>query len=376
MSHPEIRLFLDIRNSAELGKQSVFNWWVANIGPQPIAKLELRLEQSSPNDAISLEPCRRDRLGAQNDGAIKCPTSYVVHRAGSQSLGVRIHVTYQSGKELELVAQQEAMFDFDKLNATGPAIITIDGAALVRSPPARGTVVNIKGDALLDWGSARDTASASSPLNVQMDHSMPELEHLREVLLCEPRPNGLGPVDFRLFAEHWQKSRRHPAAHLSFVVDNLDKGGPFAEPLDERAPDRSDLYRLRVGSYTGGHVTLLARGTSGHFRIWVPNTHGGIDKIRPNQTLRLPGELLPGGIEWHGQRFEINFVHHGEEQVLVLITAQPLMDPRVIIHGEIDAPEKPQFSFCAPEVVISLLEGALARPETELGFASVIVQPG
>lgn len=373
MTPTDIRLFLDIRNAAELGKTGVFNWWLVNTGPQLIAAVRVDLQQSSPSPGITLSSCVRERLNHVHDAAIKCPSSYMVHQAGFQSLGVRLQVTLANGTVQEWVSQQEALFDFSGIDTKGQTVINIEGAALMKSPPPPGSVVNIKGDALLNWNRTQAADASDQSLNVNADGSVPDAEHLRELQLCLPRAHGLGPLDLAQFWAYWKDLRRDVVADLAFVYGSKDRGGPFSEPRDPKAPDRSDLFKVRLSSYKGGHVTLISRGTSRHFRIMAPSTQGGLARISANQVVHWPGELLPE-ITFHGETYGfVSFMHPGEEQVLAVVTDQPLIQPVDIVHGEMG---NPQFSMCSAEMVIALLEQALARREAEVGFDRVIVVQG
>jgi hypothetical protein len=356
-----VRLFLDNRNAARLGEQNCFNWWLYNVGQDVIGSVRLELFQSTANAAIVLSPYERTNIQFKPGGQLKCSTAFTVNQAGQQTLGVRLVLTMESGRVLELETEQEPDFKFTALNADTPRVIEVAGDALVRSPPPSGTIVKIMGEALLNW---RAEQAEDTPSGMAMRHAeQPDESHLNELKLVERQPDGLIPVDFAKFAKYWRESQRRSLRRLRFV----DGRG---QVLDSRVKEESE-YRVQVSSYSSGHLTLLACGTSGMFMICAPTTHAPTAPLRSQQDYYFPGALLP--LPLPGLDLDmLNFAAPGLESVLALVTPHPLISQPMPLF-DLSDPSAPPLRYATTELVRQILSIARTLPGSELGYAAVTV---
>lgn len=144
---------------------------------------------------------------------LKCSTAFTFNQAGHQTLGVRLVLTMQSGRVLELETGQEPNFKFPALNAETPSVIEIAGKR-------RGEVSATARDNRQDHGrgpfelefiagrrhAIRDT-DAQAP-------EQPDEQHLYELNWRVERPLGF-PVDFAEFAKYWRDSGTAIAAQAA-----------------------------------------------------------------------------------------------------------------------------------------------------------------
>lgn len=353
-----VKLFLDIRNEARLGEQNYFSWWLINVSPEIIGSVRLELFQSSPNSEIELHPFERVNF-LQPGRYLKCESTFKVNRAGQQTLGVRLVLAMESGR-VELVTEQETRFHFEALAPIGSAVVEIEGSAISTAPPPPGTLVKIKGDAILRW---KDSADENAPLGINMQHQeAPDEANLRELRLVERSPQGVIPVEFSKFARYWSESGRRALKELSFYDERGGSLGPIVKQRNK--------YIIQLSPYRAGYLTMLCKGTSGNFMVFTPNRQSQIYELKAMQEYRFPGSLLPLSLPGLDIK-ALEFNGLGTEEVIALVTPLPLI-PFELVTALFNIEAK-SINYIGEDVIQQFLMKAREYPGAELGYAKVTV---
>lgn len=356
-----IQLFLDTRITTPTGQQGYLDWWLYNGSSETIGAVQLDLRQSSPNSNIDARPLEQENLALQPGGWRKCSTACTVHAAGRQSLGVRLRLTMGTGNVVEHATAQEVAFTFPETSAGTNLKIRVEGSGLVSGPlPAGTSELTVGGDALLRFPLVEEPSQARPTAVHHSEH--PDRAHLIELRLEPTVMDGISPINFEKFSAHWKRNGRPFMRELAFVDE---RGLALAGHAKVR-----DLYQARLQSWVKGHLTVIARGTSGKYMLCAPNAHSHTSELHANQPLSMPGELLP--LPLPGLDLPcLVFADAGVEQLLALVTPMPLLSAVPLF--DLSGP-KPAINYFPKEAVTKVMQQACVYPGTEIGYVSVEVR--
>lgn len=358
-----VSLILDKRIEAKLGEQGFLSWWIQNDGSETIGSVRLQPQVQSVAEGIKLTSVSGGDFSTNPSGRQCLEMPFVVQHAGSYSLRIKVELWTESGVQHVLTSVGSVALQVSEPDRSGKLHITATAGIFKGQLPPGDVSIDLTGVGIFKFDGTAHTTGLG--LTARVNHEFPEEDFQLELELGRPQvPGSFPPVDLQEYTKYWKSSGRRLMREMAFVDG-------FGSVRHQSAKD-GDVYRLRLGSYQGGFITLVMRGTARVFRQLLPHRHQGELVITSSKALLFPRDLLsavqgPLG-EWEKIDDSPPFHGKGIEEVLAFVSQVHLLQPAAIFQGDDEPPNE-----MPVRKVGQLLQDAVAATNVELGYVRIEV---
>lgn len=357
-------LILDKQINVRLNENSLLPLWLHNITGQSVENVQIDVVVVGAVPDLRIFPSGVNQ-SALPDGSIRRhSTAFRASHPGTYAVRVQISFKQQDGKKLHWECPDEISLTISSPDAQGQVNMTFNEPGLIKEylPPG-----NYQFNAAMLV--KLDPESAPGPTNAPVDvqSSLPPSEHCRRLSLIPVTEQGLGAEpELGLFAKNWRDSGR-PMLELMRFVDR--RGNPRGATVRV-----GDLYRIEIGSYRRGYITLITQGSSGRFFQLAPHQHWGKRILPPHAKAYFPDDILSNlSTRIEGQAPDPDYVTDdlpfqgvGCERALAIVSPQPVARDRKIFVNDGEVPDP-----ITPAEVRTILLNLSKHADIELGYIEV-----